>query len=300
MQAVLHFDALARIFFAVVLFACLTSGAHNHHEVEADRDTGAARSSAYRYNGKTLYALENEMAEKKAISVLKDSIELLSKGANLPSRTPFDDILPSILMESHLVPPRDKFIVAPNAIKHLQKKYVVYGAGIANNPSFENYMNYDLGADVYAFDCTVAGKRNWGTLKFYQWCIGTPKNLDSSSYAKDVVNKKLEFYTLGQLKAKLNHTHIDMLKIDIEGCEWDLLYEEIVRGKDEDLPTQLLFELHTEGADWRWVPEAIVKGKKRQQVDQLILDLYGRGYRVFHVEMNDGDNYCAEIGLYRV
>jgi hypothetical protein len=36
-----------------------------------------------------------------------------------------------------------------------------------------------------------------------------------------------------------------MLKMDIEGCEWDVL-KGMLAAPDEDLPGQLLFELHTE------------------------------------------------------
>ncbi|RYH09257.1 hypothetical protein EON65_40275 [archaeon] len=281
------------IAFLVTVLKAIDSnglGHHNHSSVHLRQNY---------YHGMELYELENAIQEKTALKKLMDAIADLDAGKNLPGDHPFVDVIPSIIMESNLVPPRDKFIVGERAIRLMGKDYIVYAAGIANEPAFEGYMRWVLGADVYAFDCTTAGKASWN-LNFHQWCLGTNKKLDLSKYASTVAGQQLQFYTLPELKKKLGHTRVDMLKMDIEGCEWDLLYDEVIRGQDEDLPVQLLFELHTEGANWKWVPEDIVKGKKRRQVNQLIVDLYHRNYRVFHVELNDGDRFCAEIGFYRV
>ncbi len=267
----------------------------NGHEIVA------GHHHLLRNGGTRLYSLEKTLQEKKALHMLTVALEQMKDGKELPEKTPFDDIIPSIWMEYHLVPSSDKYIVASEAIRYMGSNYVVYGAGIADDPSFEAYMYNNLKTDVHAFDCTVPfnSAAKWG-LPFHSWCIGKPKDLHSSIYAKAVAGQNTTFFSLSELKQKLNHTHIDMLKVDVEGCEWDLLYDEIVNGKEEDLPCQLLFELHTEGANPTYVPKAIVQGKKRKQVDQLIVDLFKRNYRVFHLELNRGDHNCAEIGLFRI
>eukprot|EP01039_Chlorochromonas_danica_P003707 gene3707-4055_t len=253
-----------------------------------------------RYAGTKLYSLENSVQEEVAYHKLVDAIKALKLGIATPAKNNFEDILSSVLLESHLVPnTEDKFIIGPNAITSLGKNFVVYAAGIANDPSFEEYMA-SLGAEVHGFDCTIPrGNPRW-RMHYHPWCIGKEKGLDSSSYTNGVKGREMKFHRLGEIRQLLNHTHVDMFKFDIEGCEWDLIYDEIIHGNEADLPTQLLFELHTQGANPRWVPRDIVQGKGRQEVDQLILDLFHLGYRVFHLQMNSGDHYCAEISFYRV
>jgi hypothetical protein len=71
-----------------------------------------------------------------------------------------------------------------------------------------------------------------------------------------------------------------MLKMDVKGFEWDIIKDEIIKGKENDLPKQFLFELHTEGANPQYVPSNLVAGKRRLEVAKLFLDLFHRGYRV--------------------
>jgi hypothetical protein len=107
---------------------------------------------------------------------------------------------------------------------------------------------------------------------------------------------------LREIKEKLGHPRVHMLKMDIEGYEWNLLESEIIAEsvKAHDLPEQLLFELHTENANKNFVPSALVKGKNRAKVNELMLELYSKGYVVMNLEMNKGDPACAEIALYRM
>lgn len=74
----------------------------------------------------------------------------------------------------------------------------------------------------------------------------------------------------------------------------------LLRLPENDLPGQLLFELHTEGANSKYVPPSIVKWYGRREVTQLVYDLYLRGYRVTNIELNEGDLGCAEISLIRI
>eukprot|EP01039_Chlorochromonas_danica_P003706 gene3706-4054_t len=250
-----------------------------------------------------LFALENALRERTARQKLVAAIETLKAGQRPGSdgETDFHDVVPSIILESHRVSEsEDKFIVAPRAISRLGKTFVVYVAGIASDPSFEEYMA-SLGAEVHGFDCTGAGRADW-RYHYHPWCIGKEKDFLSSTASPPdkLKERKLEYHRLGEIRQLLNHTHVDMFKFDIEGCEWDLIYDEIIHGNEADLPTQLLFELHTQGANPRWVPRDIVQGKGRQEVDQLILDLFHLGYRVFHLHVNGTDHHRAGVSLYRV
>jgi hypothetical protein len=109
-----------------------------------------------------------------------------------------------------------------------------------------------------------------------------------------------KFFTLREIKEKLGHKEIHLLKMDIEGFEWDLLQQEIIAGRDEDLPEQLLFELHGEGTTPLAVPVRLSAGKDRHAVNRLFIDLFHRNYRIMHWEVNSSDEHAAEFSLIRL
>jgi hypothetical protein len=88
--------------------------------------------------------------------------------------------------------------------------------------------------------------------------------------------------------------------MDIEGFEWNFFRDEILNAKDEDLPEQILFELHTEGANKHCVPPRVISGKTRYAVTKLFYDLYQHGYRVVNMEYNFWDRYCVEFAVIKV
>jgi len=180
-------------------------------------------------------------------------------------------------------------------LKNMHDNYTVYAGGIDGSPQFEESIA-KLGANVFAFDCTNTANPAWTLFKFYSWCIGTETSLENTDRPKIADSK---FYSLGTIKQKLGHHKINMLKIDIEGFEWDILQNEIIKGRDEDLPDQILFELHTEGADPSWVPPNVVANKTIYAVNLLFWELRKRGYQVANKELNNGDNKCAEFVVLR-
>lgn len=285
----------------VLLIACLLCGCSVC--VAFHSSAGHSNSTARRHAGMKFYALENSLHEQFALKKLTDAIHRLSRGRAEGNYSAFADIMPSVLFQystvTGVVGREQKHFIGQRAIASMGRDYVAYGVGIANNPAFEEYL-VQLGATVHGFDCTVPVANATWTMAFHSWCIGDPKVLYSSAYAKDVLDKELTFHRFRDIMHMLNHSHVDLLKLDIEGSEWDLFYQELLHLSDSELPTQLLFELHTEGAKEKWIPPAIVKGKTRLQVDQLVLALYHRGYRVFSVVPNVFDPFCAEVGMFRV
>ena len=156
-----------------------------------------------------------------------------------------------------------------------------------------------LGASVYGFDCTDY-KRNSYQFQFYPWCIGkNTSTFDESNRYSARVDKTV-FMPLKDIKEKLGHKKIHMLKFDIEGFEWELFENDILHADPADLPDQLLFELHTEGANHRWVPEHNVRHKRHHQVNELIYNLWKLGYRCINIEINHSDKHCAEMVFVRL
>lgn len=184
----------------------------------------------------------------------------------------------------------------------LNDRCVVYAAGIANNSRFEEKLSKS-GCEVHAFDCTisassraVAGKH----FSFHNWCLGKNlnDNLKQSSRYNVLGKTSFEFKSLQSTMDELGHSHVSLLKFDIEGYEWDLFKNELLTSPQR--PRQLSFELHTEKAHPQFVPHDNVRGKDRHEVDKLFLQLYDMNYRVVSKEINPKDPACAEFVLLNV
>jgi hypothetical protein len=260
-----------------------------------------------------ILAAEYSLIEKKALSTLLDAMELYLK-ENEPVTTwvhprPFQDVLVAYLTPSEVVHPSDgkgedvKYFIGNSSIHAAGKDYIVYAGGINGVPTFENYMA-SLGSTVHGFDCTDSNRSTY-KFAFHPWCIGVRQISNDTdrrqgTYAAMIGgNNGPEFYTFAQIKSKLGHRKVDLFKFDIEGFEWELLYSEIVNGNEEDLPEQLLFELHTEGASAFFVPPTLVRLYRHHQVNVLFYRLWKKGYRVIHKEGNVGDRHCMEFSLIR-
>ena len=177
---------------------------------------------------------------------------------------------------------------------------LVYSLGSDGDTSFEDGMINRTACDVHTFDPTLSQEKlavvqSRDKLHFYP--VGEP--LLSSCvyhlYAHGWVqtfaspwpgagvgdpeahpDSPLKLEKLEAIMSRLQHTWIDVLKIDIEGYEWELLRDFYKSGAK--LPaTQILMEVHFKGVNqvvW-------------ETFDMLLADKY----RVFSVEPN---YYCME------
>jgi hypothetical protein len=253
-----------------------------------------------------LLAIEYDIIERRSLEKLLAGLErhLKEEGHSAKNTAPFGDLVPSLYLNPIFAHKSDgkgeseKYFIGTETIKRLGKNFIVYAAGIAGQPSFENYMA-DLGSTVAGFDCTDTLKPEY-KFDFYDWCLGSPQSFEHSVYAEGQSNQSHTFYTLRQAKEKLGHKKINMLKLDIEGFEWNLLQSEIIDGDEDMLPEQLLFELHTEGANPGVVPPGVVANKRANEVNTLVLHLWKRGYRLINIELNAEDPLCAELSFLRL
>lgn len=195
----------------------------------------------------------------------------------------------------------DKNIVGLGQLTRGGRQCIVYGMGIADDSSFEEQMQ-QLGCETHAFDCTVkpsspavAGK----SFKFHDWCIGQKGNVSfqNNLYLK-TDEDRIQFKTLAETMKDLGHSHVDLLKFDIEGFEWQLFQTQLLTSTNP--PEQISFELHTQKANPAYVPQENVHDKGYVQVSQLFRSLYDLGYRVTSKELNSGDPACAEFVVVKV
>jgi hypothetical protein len=220
-----------------------------------------------------------------------------------------------------------KFIVGKSQLETMKSKFILYGAGIAEEPEFEEELAGNYGISVHGFDCTIpANTLLKNNVSFHHWCIGSkPRSqvLSSSSsstdstnnnndvsqsafeqnvYSQRSSNKTFIFKTLSETKLLLKHSHIHILKMDIEGYEWKILQDHIINNqvKSDDLPDQILVEIHTDGANKEAVPSHLTEGKMRKEVNDLVLGLWKRGYRCVFKLQNPVDRHCADFTFLRV
>jgi len=112
---------------------------------------------------------------------------------------------------------------------------VIYSFGIGTEISFEVEMLRKSNCEIFAFDGSISSVRgvpikHKGRFHF------------SKLYGGD--EDSVNFTTLGEAMKRNGHTHIDILKMDIEQYEY-VMFLQIIQQYKKDLPfSQLLMEIH--------------------------------------------------------
>ena len=173
----------------------------------------------------------------------------------------------------------------------LTENSIVYSFGIGEDISFDNAVIKSHNSEVFGFDPTPKSKMWIKTQKlyekfhFYEYGISdksgfvdfylprNPEHVSGSAIKQnnvDVTNKvRVEMKSLKDIMNEFNHKHIDVLKIDIEGSEYDVI-ENILKCKISI--TQILIEFHD-----RFFKDGKLKAK------QAIENLKANGYEIFAV-----------------
>ena len=153
------------------------------------------------------------------------------------------------------------FYIHPGLVN---EESIVYSLGIGEDISFDSSLIEKFNCNVYGFDPTprsvdYINKININKFIFTPVGIANtseemnfhlPKNtnhVSGSLIETKIVNNEdkvlLKFKTLSDIMNSLKHTHIDVLKIDIEGYEYRLI-DYLVKNKIKI--SQLLIEFHTD------------------------------------------------------
>jgi len=256
-----------------------------------------------------------EMAWRTLDGLAKGSRTTLEKGLEEHQGSMFEPVFATVDMALPLAPPLidhdwrtgdgqgDKNLVGMDLLAKDGRKCVVYGMGIAKDPSFEMKMAL-LGCETHAFDCTVDPDAKHvfkQPFVFHHWCIGEKVTDGDKAFGEEYLQgrdaQKMEFKTLKQTMQELGHTNINVLKFDIEGFEWGLFENVIFKGAHVE---QIAFELHTVMANPVFVPRSASACKDSVAVSRLFFTLYDLGFRTISKEVNNGDPACAEIVMLNV
>jgi FkbM family methyltransferase len=166
---------------------------------------------------------------------------------------------------------------------------IVYSGGVGKDISFEMALANEYAAKIFLFDPSPTGKETIKSLdlpsnvRFYP--LGLAGSDGASSFAPPVRPKEgsyrlgnengIEFgcRSLSSLLRENGHTRIELLKIDIEGFEYEII-DDIVANKLDI--RQITVEFHD------FYPD-ISKGKTRRAIGLLKKN----GYRLFHKRGQD-------------
>ena len=171
---------------------------------------------------------------------------------------------------------------------------IVYSLGVGDSIDFDLDLIERFGVTVHAFDPTPYAEEWIGkqdlpeTLEFHPWAAaGEDGSLrlfrrvntrgkrsrvmwtadDNAGDATDFIDAPA--YTITTMMEKLGHETVDLLKMDVEGAEFDILDGLEAGGR---LPKQLLVEYHHR-----------FPGIGKQRTAESIAKLRGLGYRIFAI-----------------
>ena len=185
-------------------------------------------------------------------------------------------------------------------LQFLQEGCIVYSIGGNNNWDFELDLLAKTPCQVHTFDCTGPKSRfkkpDKIRLHFHHICVAAefipaPKSCDNGP--ETICGSMM---TIQQIQSLLNHTRIDLLKMDIEGFEWPILesWPELEEDEISELPYQILIEIHYKSQfiriDTPFAPRELVKLQEH---------LLKMGYATVVRDDNPYCPHCTELTLIR-
>lgn len=177
------------------------------------------------------------------------------------------------------------------ASSHIPRNPIVYSFGIGLDISFDLDMIDQFGAQIYAFDPTPIAKQWLATNSLpssfhYVDCglagydgellFSLPLNhgVSFTSLQNGVPSQAMGSFPvkrLSSLRHQLKHTHVDLIKIDIEGAEYSII-DDLVESADSF--QQLLIEFHH-----RMLPQP----QSIKKTALAVKKLRGAGFKLFAV-----------------
>jgi FkbM family methyltransferase len=178
---------------------------------------------------------------------------------------------------------------------NLNSDSVVYSAGIGRDISFEHALADQYGMKVILLDPSPTGietmknKKNQRDLFDFlpvalaghngDLFLSPPGNPEEGSWVSETKQVtmdesdtnliKVKCESISSLMFKYNHSHIDLLKIDIEGAEYAVLESVLDSGARI---IQIAVEFHN----------GVLPGISRSQTIKTLIKLYRHGYRIVH------------------
>lgn len=139
-----------------------------------------------------------------------------------------------------------KWICNPWHLKSQNDPCLAYSIGVGFNLKFDQVLITDYGCKVYAFDPDPMAKRTVERaaieeISFYPWAI-TGANGRRGPLQKPI----------NEVLIRFNHRRLDILKVDVEGGEFDIFDTFLYEGQPLVPVCQIIIEVHTwDVTKWR-------------------------------------------------
>lgn len=151
------------------------------------------------------------------------------------------------------------------------KDCLVYSIGSNNKIEFEKSIKEFVGCEIHTFDPTLREAFVGGEYAtFHPWALGA----DGQVMQFNGIDRNITGKSLVTIVSELNHTgrKIDILKIDCEGCEWEVMpvvFDAVLNGTMHI--DQIQIELHDTDATF---------------INALFQAADRANFRIFHKERN--------------
>ena len=196
-----------------------------------------------------------------------------------------------------------------NATSSATPPCIVYSIGGNNHWEFELDVLRQTPCQVHSFDCTGPRTRfevpHNPRLVFHYLCLGATQQEAPPSNAPCRTRRDVcgPMWTLPQIQRHLNHHHVDLFKMDIEGFEWPL-FEAWQQQQQLDttatLPMQMLVEIHYRTQFKELAPDRTKDWKTAAHLVLLQAQLTRMGYATVVRDDNAKCRHCTELTLLRV
>jgi FkbM family methyltransferase len=180
----------------------------------------------------------------------------------------------------------------------LPDEAIVYSFGIGDNISFDMDMAGMFGCSVFMFDPSPSVVTNFASFKSERPCgkgrihflplgLGPVSNEEGRRWQLVIEGRSCEAKSLADIAHSLNHEHVDVLKIDIEGGEFAALQQMLSTKALLGLKVkQLLVEFHL------WSDPSFA------DFVRIVATLKEQGFLLFRKEFNPyAADTCAEFSF---
>jgi hypothetical protein len=178
---------------------------------------------------------------------------------------------------------------------------------------YEQEMLSKTSCSIHTMDCTYNGTSQGPRHSYHKWCVAS---------AATAAKRGPPYFSWSQITEKLGHTIVDILKIDVDGYEYDVVGDwgrEYAAAAAEDrssnnsklvLPEEIAMEVHMmikpKPSARPWLKTWLAKLPKDiphalPGMGLFFMSLAELGYGVYMMDINTGaPECCSEFSLLRV